>query len=156
MKKLLPLLLFYASLTACQKDKDPAAPTKTDLLTATNWRLAAYTVVSVTAGSSTTVDAYAAYPACQRDNFIRFRPDKSILYDEGPAKCDPAISQTETSSWQWADNEQTLAVASRVVNASIPYEVVELTNSTLRLRYTRKQYFGGSDLSTDEWTYHAF
>ncbi len=157
MKKWLPLLLFSATLTACQKGQDPAAPAKTVLLTDKSWRLAATTVVSVTNGVSTTVDAYAAYPACQRDNFIQYRRNQSMLYDEGPTKCDPTFSQTQTSSWEWADNEQTLAVASLVaVGAKIPYEVVELTASTLRLRYTQRQYFGGADSSTQEWTYHAF
>ncbi|SFP72377.1 hypothetical protein SAMN04515668_0131 [Hymenobacter arizonensis] len=156
MKKNLLLLLFCIGLTACKKGQDPSAPSKTELLTTNNWRLAASTVVSVSKGVSTTVDAYATIPACERDNFIRFRPDQSMVYDEGPTTCNPTFSQTVTSSWNWADNERTLALGTHIVGATVPYEVIEFTAGTLRLRYTLRQYFGGTDSSTEERTYQAF
>jgi hypothetical protein len=87
---------------------------------------------------------------------MNFRRDQSILYDEGAVKCNPTVSQTATGLWEWADDEKTLTyLASSVLKSSIKFELVELTASTLRLRYTRRQYIG-SDSSTEEWTYQAF
>ena len=155
MKRLLLPVLLAVNLVSCQKD-EATPPSKTDLLTAKNWRLAAYTTQFTTNGISTTTNTYASQPSCERDNFIVFKRDKSLLFDQGPIRCDPTSSQTTTFQWDWQDNETNLAYTSTVnVVGTVKHEVLELTASTLRLRYITQAY-GGSDSIIEDWTYSSF
>lgn len=158
----LPLLLAVA-LTACKKEEATAPPSKTDLLTAKNWRLTAYTNTAISTSGYSTTDLYAAEPPCSRDNFITYKPDKTLAFDEGSTKCNPSVQQTTSISWAWQDDETTLAHiiytnpgTGPIGIATFKYQVVELTASTLHLRYVLQQYFGGSASLIEDRTYTAF
>jgi hypothetical protein len=158
----LPLLLAGA-LTACKKEEATAPASKTDLLTAKNWRLTAYTTTVIAASGNTTTDMYAAEPPCSRDNFMAFKRDNTLAFDEGLTKCNPLAEQTTSIAWAWQDNETTLAYSTNTNSGTGPvgistlkYQVVELTASTLHVRYVLQQYFGGSDSLIEDRTYTAF
>ena len=156
------LLLLAGALAACKKEASPAPASKTDLLTAKNWRLTAATTVSIASSGNTTTDNYATEPLCARDNFRTYQRDNAVVFDEGPTTCNPASPQTTAIPWAWQDNETTLVHTVSTLSgtgpstAPVKYQVVELTASTLHLRYVLQQHFGGSDSLIQEWTYTAF
>jgi hypothetical protein len=158
----LPLLLAGA-LTACKKEEAATPPSKTDLLTAKNWRLTAYTNTAIATSGNTTTDMYAAEPPCSRDNFMTYKQDKTLVFDEGPTKCNSLAQQTTSIAWAWQDDETTLAhiiytnpgtVLTGI--ATFKYQLVELTASTLHVRYVLQRYAGGSESFIEDRTYTAF
>ena len=151
MRNVFLLLLLAGALTACKKEEATPPPSKTDLLTAKNWRLTAYTTTAISTSGNTTTDMYAAEPPCSRDNFMTFKQDKTLVFDEGPTKCNPAVQQTTSIPWAWQDDETTLAYTISTTSgtgqtgiATFKYQVVELTANSLHLRYVLQQYYGGS------------
>jgi hypothetical protein len=155
MRKSLPMLLLIMALAACTKEEEVVAPnpSKTDLLTAKSWRLTALTSLAITNGFGTTTDHYATQASCTRDDFMSFKRDKSVVFDEGSITCFPNAPQTTTSQWEWQDNETVLAyVTSNGFTGTVKCELLELTATTLRLRLLQRL---GSDTFTQEWTYQA-
>lgn len=140
MKKLLLLSLGLAALSACKKDSEttPTIATPTELLTAKNWRLSAYTSGFATAGAAAvTTDEYATTPACQRDDFTKFNANKSVLFDEGASKCNTTDAQSETSTWDLSSNDTKLTLAAPQLGGfPIPFDIITLSSSTLHIRYS--------------------
>lgn len=155
MKKKLLLLLLLGSAAACKKDTVAAPASKTDMLTARNWRLTALTVFSISStGFGNTTDYYATNPACVRDDFMRFKTDRTVIFDQGPIQCNAGTPQTETRGWEWQDNETNLVyLAAGGFSPTLKCELLKLTTDTLRLRNRQ------GDVNTSfihEWTYVAF
>jgi hypothetical protein len=152
MKKLIFPLLMLLGIGACKKEESPQVSTKTSLLTARPWRLTAFTRKTELNGVTATSDAYAQQPVCRRDDFLGYKQDRSLVLDAGIIKCNPADPQTEVTQWKWEDQEA--SITNTTAAGAYKYELLELTATTLRLRYTQKQY-GGWDVLTEEWTYTA-
>lgn len=97
-----------ASLTlSCKKDSDTATPapaTKTDLLTAKNWKMTDLKVGGVSIFNSGFIDA------CDKDNLIKFNTNKTAVFDEGPVKCVSTDPQTRNGSWDFTTSETKLKV----------------------------------------------
>lgn len=110
-----------ASLTlSCKKDSDtPAAATKTDLLTAKNWKTTDLKVNGVSVFNSGLIDA------CDKDNLIKFNTNKTAIFDEGATKCSSTDPQTRNGSWDFTTSETKL----KVTNPD--GDVVEATIGTL-------------------------
>jgi hypothetical protein len=142
MTKLLLLSLGLASLSACKKDSENAPANKatspSELLTAKNWRMTAYTSSFAAASTAAvTTDEYADTPACQRDNYAKFSTNKSVVFDEGATKCSTTDAQSETSTWDLSSNDTKLTLAAPQFGAfPIPFDIIKLTSSTLQLRYS--------------------
>jgi hypothetical protein len=82
-------------------DPEPVDP-KTALLINKEWRCTADVIVGTnSSGASVNIDRYKDYPACQKDDFIRFNDDFTLLISEGPGKCAPNDPQTATGKWSW-------------------------------------------------------
>ncbi|GAB3635255.1 hypothetical protein GCM10027422_08450 [Hymenobacter arcticus] len=136
MQKLLLLAAGLLALGACKKN-DTAAPTpsRTDLLTAKPWRLAAQTTTSTpSSGPATTTDDYATLSACERDNFVKFNPDKTLLVDEGPTRCSASLPQTSAFTWDFNADQTKLLVASPGKANAETDDIIELSASTLHFR----------------------
>jgi hypothetical protein len=102
---LLVTVVGLASLSSCKKeDATTPAPSKTDLLTAKSWKV---TDVKV-AGQS--IYNTPLFQACDKDNLVKFNPNKTATFDEGATKCDPASVQSRPGSWDLTSNETKLKV----------------------------------------------
>lgn len=131
MKKLFLLPLAALALGSCKKNDDnspaPTAPSKTDLLTAKNWRISTATVTL--AG----LPLPGAIEACSLDDFLKFNADKTLVHDEGASKCDPSDPQKDNGTWSMpSDSKLTVALP----NSSLPYgtfDIKELSATTLHL-----------------------
>jgi hypothetical protein len=136
--------------TSCKKDKDDPKPqSRTELLTAKNWRLSGVTIVT----GPITVDVYAALNACDKDGFTKFNTNKSLVIDEGPTKCYQLDPQSVTGSWDLTVNDTKLRMQ-ETTNPNIDiYDVVELSASTLKLKQTT---ISGGVTEEENVTYTAF
>lgn len=149
MKKLSFLLLGALALGSCKKSNDnsPASPSKTDLLTAKNWRI---TMATVTLAGS---PLPGAIEKCSLDDFLKFSADKSLVHDEGATKCDPTDPQTDKGTWSMpSDAKLTVALPS----SSYPdgtFDIKELSATTMHLYMSDTQ--SGVTLTYD-LTFTAF
>lgn len=130
-------ILFLVTGISCSKNNDNP-PSKTALLTSSNWKLVAQTYHGDYDGDGT-VDAvdynmYADFEACEKDNFMKFNTDGSGIADEGPSKCDAADPQTETVEWLFKENETILKIQQGFI--ALDFKILELTSSTLKLEFT--------------------
>ncbi|MDO7885897.1 lipocalin family protein [Hymenobacter cheonanensis] len=161
MKKLSLLFLAALALGSCKKNDDnsPSSASKTDLLTAKSWRISAQTYsVAVNSGTPTVSDEYASSPACERDNFLKFNTNKSLTADEGATKCSPSDPQTQSGSWDLTTNDTKLTLADPSQGGiPIPFDIVDLSATTLHLRYAATVSLGGvSTTSVNDITFTAF
>ena len=167
MKNLLtPAILLVAmalTFTSCKKDEEitnngssnnttTPAETKTQLLTARYWKLTAATIspaIDVFGNGNFITDIHSVLPPCFTDNLYKFNENSSTINDEGPTKCDPSDLQTTTGGWSW-DSTQTI-----ITWDGIEYTIMELTATTLKLRYVYEEYNENYDLVTytDIYTY---
>ncbi len=108
--------------SACKKDKDDPQPSKTQMLTAKNWKL-----TSVTMNGA---DQYGSIPACTKDDLAKYNTDNTVTYDEGATKCDPDDPQTETAVWAFDNNE------TQLIEDGQTYDIKELSSNTLKLSMT--------------------
>ncbi|MCC2545994.1 hypothetical protein LJY25_06020 [Hymenobacter sp. BT175] len=145
------LLAVAASFTACSKEDDPK--TKTELITAKSWRMTAFTITTTTGSNTTTQDLYASAGACSKDNFTKFNTDKRVIFDEGTTKCSTTDPQSETGNWDFTANEAKLLLSEPGSSSAITYDLVELSESTLKLRAT--EVFGTTTY-VDNITYASF
>jgi hypothetical protein len=130
MKKLSFLLLAAIALGGCKKNDNNSptpTPTRTDLLTAKNWRVTTATVML--AG----MPLPGAIEACSLDDIFKFSADKSLLHDEGATKCDPTDPQTDKGTWSMpSDAKLTVTLP----NSSYPdgtFDIKELSATTMHL-----------------------
>ena len=133
MKKTISIttLFFILLLAACNK-KDTAA-SKTQLLTSGTWKLTA--VVADDDGNGTyETDNFAGFSLCFTDNIWSFGASSVATMDEGPTKCSPTDPQTETTTWQFTQNESYLKIWND------EWKLEELTTSTLKWK---EEYSGG-------------
>jgi hypothetical protein len=135
MKKLSLLFLAALALGSCKKNDDnsPAAPSKTDLLTAKKWRVATATVT--VAG----LPLPGVVQPCSLDDFLKFNVDKTLLHDAGATKCGPTDPQSETGKWDMpSDAKLTITLPA---SSSLPVDgnldVKELTATDMHLTSTQ-------------------
>ena len=159
------ILLGMAALSACKKDSGPAASTtsRTDLLVAKSWRLSAqtqtFTSASFNNGTPIVTDEYATQQACERDNFLKFSANQTLVADEGPTKCSATDPQTQNGTWQFTNSDQTKIsiLDPSQSSVSVPFDVMELSATTLHVRTTYSYSSGGiSATETEEYTFTAF
>lgn len=155
MTKWLLLNALALALGACTK-ADPI-PSKTDLLTAKSWRLSGHTSTDFVGGRPVVTDYYALLPLCRKDDFLTFRRDKTILFDEGATKCNPSFSQTSSGQWDWSNFETELNLPTPTgsnLSAIAPYKLEELSPTTLHVSFTLAQFMS-SNYTKIDWTYTA-
>lgn len=161
MKKISGLLILLAlSLFACKDDSkvvitpEPAAKTKTQLLTEAEWQLMEGTItpsitVEIVPGTNLTVNNYwdllgfaggGQVLECDKNNLMICNKDSSVVLDEGPTKCDAADPQTtDGGKWFFESSESKINFSSfpmdptgepRVLNVDL------LTSSDMTLTMT--------------------
>ena len=132
----LPLLITAITTTlSCDKEKEePTVKTKTELITTGTWKLTSYTSNPAYDWYGTgdyATDILAALNPCEADGFDTYKTDGTVEINEGPIKCDPGDPQTFTASWQFTNNESKI-----MYDGFDEYELVELTETTMRLQST--------------------
>ncbi|UOQ54407.1 hypothetical protein [Hymenobacter cellulosivorans] len=158
MKRLpIAILALACAFTACKKEED-AAPSRDTLLTARNWRLIAHVSSTTTGGKTTTYDEFADYDACEKDNFTKFSPNKTLVADQGAIKCDPDTDQQSNGTWDFNSDQTKLLLDSPDLGGLIiPFELLELNSTMMKLRIT--QTYGTAPntvVDTETYTFNAF
>jgi hypothetical protein len=162
MKKLSFLLLAAVALGGCKKnDSTSPSPTasRTDMLTAKNWRISAQTYsVAINNGTPTVSDEYANETACERDNFIKFNTNKSLIADEGATKCSSSDPQTQSGTWDLTTNDTKLTLADPSQGGvPIPFDIIDFSATTLHVRFSYTTSSGGSSItSVNDVTFSSF
>jgi len=114
MKKILFTALILSSFfVGCKKkeDKPATAQTRTQLLTANNWLMTAFTVnPPIAAGGTQISDLFAQMGNCSKDDLTKFNTNLTVLYDEGATKCDPSDPQTTNGIWSFNTDETIITV----------------------------------------------
>jgi len=126
------------ALSACNKVSDDPTPTPTspDYLTSHSWKLVSV-IGTFDVKPPITKDTFSDLKPCQKDNFLKFSPDHTVVYDNGPTKCNPAEPQQESGTWAFSNGGQQLAMTLGGQNAfPAPVYIKELSATTLRLSYT--------------------
>ena len=129
------LLISFVLLVACKKESDPepAAPTKTELMTASVWKVEDAGFDQDKNGSIE-FSALALLPGCVIDNTISFKTNNTGLTDEGGTKCNIPDLQTTPFNWSFADNETNINISNSVLgqmNGKSKVVVLTATNMTL-------------------------
>lgn len=98
--------LIIVAMPACDKndDDDPKPKTKTELITASNWKFSSATV----AGFG---DVSAFLQGCQKDNTALFVTGGTGTIDEGATKCSGGDPQTSPFTWNFQDSETKLFIS---------------------------------------------
>ena len=95
-------------MSSCSKNDDSTPKSKTELLTASVWKIAS---VGVDLDKNGTVDLPYSLEACEKDNTFKFNTNGSGISDEGPSKCDASDPQSEDFIWSFKSNETILSIA---------------------------------------------
>jgi Lipocalin-like domain len=152
------VLALSLTFTGCKKDKDDPAPTtsKAEILTQSGrkWKITAdVTEVKVGAAATVTTDEFANYAACEKDDYLIFRSDKSLTADPGTIKCSPSDA-AETGVWDFNSDQTRLTVGVSGSALTLQADIVQLDNSTLKLRTTDNSTPG--TVETNTITYSSF
>ena len=140
--KLMILVIMSATiaLSACKKDASPVS--KTDLLTASQWKMTAFTVdpgfpIFDALGNITgySTDMYSSMESCSKDDTFKFNSDNSVKFDEGASKCDSSDPQSTSGTWSLKTNETILSLIDN--GSAQDYTIMELTARILKMKYTQ-------------------
>jgi len=139
MKQLLKFTIFFllaiVGFVSCKKDKDDhVTKTKTELLTTGTWKYTACIVspaYDYYGNGNPVTDIFAIMQPCEKDDFEVFKTNGVWEYNEGPTKCDQSSPQIVYSEpWSFTANE------TKVIVGTVECTILELTETTLKLRYT--------------------
>jgi hypothetical protein len=151
---LLATLALACAFSACKKDNEKPK-SKTDMLTAKSWKITADVSTEVGAnGQTITTDEYARYPACDKDDYLKFQTDKKLISNQGTLKCDPTSAQEQTGAWDFNSDQTKLTIADPTLSGLVlQADIVELTASTLKIKTSSGS---GNTLETETITFTAF
>ncbi len=131
---------FGTILTSCKKE-DTASPTtsspatKTDHLTGKSWILKSAKLSPTFSQAGVTIDdLFKTMEACDKDNIISFKTDKTYVTDEGAIKCDPKNPQTETGTWTFIDNETKIQTVQGKKTTTM--NLISVSSTSLVVTYT--------------------
>lgn len=143
--------LFFVTVGGCTKDTPP--PSREQLLTATNWRISSVVALEIRPGQAPqTSDLFASRPACEKDNSLRFYPDKTVEVDAGPLRCLSTDPQIITGTWS-LDNARGELITTEPGGSPDTVQLEQLTSTTLAVSTT---YDAGSLKEKITTTFTAF
>lgn len=141
------ILIIALNFSACKKKENKSSSTaastvdstqikqRTQLLTSGNWKMTEMTVSpGISSGGTITTDWFSKLDTCSKDNFTTYYTNKEFVIDEGATKCNPNDPQTTTGTWVFNSNATVLSLTQSGGNKT--WNVVELTNSNLKINYT--------------------
>ncbi len=122
------ILALVAVATSCKDDDEDPQASKTELLTAKSWKQTKIKAMGVEGEPDD----------CDKDDTYTFNKDKSYKQDEGATKCDPDDAQTINGTWEFNSGETSIktTVTEGGISISFDQQILELTSSTLKVKYT--------------------
>ena len=134
MKYLLSCFIIGVFISACsEKEADPPAPNKTELITASAWK---YDNAGMDADRNGTIDVSISsqLQPCQTDNTITFSGNGTGVVSEGSTKCDPNAPQNTPVTWSFANNEGSINIGGGgIIGISGQFKIITLNTTTLTL-----------------------
>ena len=124
------------AFASCSKDSsENNGPTKTQLLTSGAWK---YESGGADLDKNGTIDisleTIGTIPPCILDNSATFNADGTGINDEGATKCDPALPQTTSFNWSFANNETALNISgSGFAGISGQFKITTLSTTRLTI-----------------------
>lgn len=117
------------ALPACKKDDVTPEPTKTQLITKANWKMAK---VETKNPAGTWVDITSSIDACELDNILAFNSNLSYVINEGATKCDISDPHIyETGTWKFANNETQVSFTEAGSTTADLADIVKITTDAL-------------------------
>lgn len=105
-------VVILLSVSSCKKNS--SSKSKTELLTQKAWIQSNQETES--GGSWQIDDGFASAEACDKDDQLIFRTDKTYEQNEGASKCDEAAAQViEQGLWNFTDNETKLTFSGGII-----------------------------------------
>ena len=141
MKNYLLLLALVSTvfLTSCSDD-DEEVKSKTELLTASGWKLTEFTVnpaFDYDNDGTTETNLLPFVPACSQDDLTIYNADKTYAEDEGGSKCDTNDPQVfETGTWTFNGDETTLTKTKTNSTTAESFTITELTENSFKYTET--------------------
>jgi Lipocalin-like domain len=122
-------IVLLAGTIACKKE-EAASKSPRELLIG-NWQTTAQTtspgIIDYNGDGIKDEDSYSNSKACEKDNFVTFKEDGQLEYNEGPLKCSAAAVQIDTHSWS-------VSADGKILTVDIDKgDIVQLTATTLKL-----------------------
>lgn len=133
-------MLTSALFTSCKKKVEPEPPkpkTAQEMLTAKSWKFSSGTGKYSHMGQPYTLNLADEMEACEKDDLEKYAANGTYTLDEGATKCnsdDPQIY--ESGTWQLLENNTKLK-RTDTDNDATTFEVVSLTETTLKLKVTK-------------------
>jgi hypothetical protein len=102
--------------------------------TADNWSPA----YDISGNGQLVTDAYALYPACEKDNMYIFKTGNIGEENEGPVKCDFADPQSKPFTYllKTNDTQLNISITEQGVTISFDFNILQLDATTLKLKTT--------------------
>jgi hypothetical protein len=132
------IITLSIGINSCKKDstdETTTPPTKTELLTASSWKITAQTISPAidTLGSLKT-DLYAITEACSQDDLYNFNASGTYSFEEGATKCSPTADQIwDSGTWAFnGDETQITTLSSEVGSTTVTFNLIELTATKIK------------------------
>ncbi len=137
----LTLIIFISAclLTNCKKDKKENFNTKNanDYILNKEWKIYSATVnPPFKINNKYVSDLYENYSDCEKDNFIKYFKDSTVIYDEGPTKCSPNAPQNRENTWFFTNND------TYIEEGGSKLKIIELNDN--KLTVASEQKYSGS------------
>lgn len=121
-------------LTGCKKSNSLKEKTKTELLTASQWK---FSQVGIDQNSDGTIDyplPTTLLPVCEADNLFTFKADSTGVLDEGKELCTTTAKQTTPFTWKFLNNDTEISTSVAILPLSEgAAKVIELNETTFTL-----------------------
>lgn len=139
-------VLFITTIVSCKKDDSTSPKTKTEIISGKNFFMKALTVSpAVSINGIPVTDFFVLLPACSTDDFTVYNANGTVTYDEGLTKCEPDDPQTQTGTWSFTENET--KISETFDGETQSYNLIELTETTLKMSYSIVEDFGDGEKS---------
>ena len=137
MKTLLTIsvLIFLVLLNSCKKEEE----SNTDKLCGKYWVITEATIdpslpITDEFGNiiGYTSNIFAQMEPCDKDNVEKYNSDGTLVWDTR-VKCD--VSEVQSGTGTWIFNSDETKITETYGNESITYDIIELSNSKLKVNY---------------------
>lgn len=123
------LVVFMVSMFSCKKDDSgPSAPTNTELLTKSSWKLV--NLEADTLGTGVYFSLLPYMDNCEKDDITTYKTDNTFQVTEGASVCTPGDPNIYNSgTWQFSADEKILIQQGTAFDNT--FNIVSLTDASL-------------------------